>query len=386
MHPLVAPALLFLSNALMHITLFIRLPEIATGAGLDKAELGLAMLAGTVGTLLALPIAGTVTDRLTPRVAAASMLCANAAMMPLFALVPGWAIPVMFAVYTFIRSILEVAQNMVAIGIEHRTGKSVLSRSHGFWSVGLLVGSLLAGAIAGVGTVPALHQAIISGLVLVLMAGFLAIAPRSVPLSRLPGAERGPLFAVPTIPVLLVCAMVIGISLTEGTVYDWSVFYLQEVVGIDVATAGVVFAAFTVGMGGTRMVGDMLRARFSGMVLVRGSALVCIAGMTTLLLAEGPIVAGLGLFMLGAGVALNAPLGVTVISRLPGRSPSQNMAAMSLAMLIATFGVPAGFGYVAEYVGLAAVFAGLIPLLVLSFLMAPVAGRFRPRDAQPQPA
>lgn len=386
MHPLVAPALLFLSNALMHITLFIRLPEIATGAGLDKAQLGLAMLAGTVGTLLALPIAGTVTDRLTPRMAAASMLCANAAMMPLFALVPGWAVPVMFAVYTFIRSILEVAQNMVAIGIEHRTGKSVLSRSHGFWSVGLLAGSLLAGAIAGVGTVPALHQAIISGLVLVLMAGFLAIAPRSVPLSRLPGAERGPLSAVPTIPVLLVCAMVIGISLTEGTVYDWSVFYLQEVVGIDVATAGVVFAAFTVGMGGTRMVGDVLRARFSGMVLVRGSALVCIAGMTTLLLAEGPIVAGLGLFMLGAGVALNAPLGVTVISRLPGRSPSQNMAAMSLAMLIATFGVPAGFGYVAEYVGLAAVFAGLIPLLVLSFLMAPVAGRFRPRDAQPQPA
>lgn len=57
MPALLAPALLFFSNALMHITLFTRLPEIVGAAGLDKAQLGLALLGLPVGTVLALPVA-----------------------------------------------------------------------------------------------------------------------------------------------------------------------------------------------------------------------------------------------------------------------------------------------------------------------------------------
>ena len=60
---LLAPALLFFSNALMHITLFTRLPEISSAAGLDKAGLGLALLGLPIGTVLALPIAGRLNDR-----------------------------------------------------------------------------------------------------------------------------------------------------------------------------------------------------------------------------------------------------------------------------------------------------------------------------------
>lgn len=379
MPPLLAPALLFFSNALMHITLFTRLPQIAEGAGLNKAELGLALLGMPVGTLLALPIAGTMVDRLTPRVAAASMLLANAAMMPLFALSPAFFVPALFAAYSFIRTILEVGQNMVAIGTENATGKSVLSRSHGFWSVGLLAGSLAAGGLIGLGLTPAWHQATVSLSVALLISFFLVIAPRTAPLAA-PQSQKRQIFAITDRAVLLVCAMVIGISLTEGTIYDWSIFFLLEIVETDAATAGLVFAAFTIGMGTTRMVGDILRSRFPGATLVRGSAAICALGVVILLMADSAYIAGIALAILGAGVALNAPIGVTVVSRLPGRTPSQNMAAMSMVMLIATFGVPAGFGFIAETSGLRTVFAILLPLLALSFLLAPFAGR---RQATP---
>ncbi|GGA40520.1 MFS transporter [Pelagibacterium lentulum] len=371
---LLAPALLFFSNALMHITLFTRLPHIAESAGLNKAELGLALLGMPLGTLLALPIAGALVDRLTPRIAAATMLLANAAIMPLFALSPGFFIPILFATYSFIRTFLDVGQNMVAIGIETASGTSVLSRSHGFWSVGLFAGSLAAGGLIGLGLSPAWHQSAASLTVTLLIAFFLAIAPSNAVLAAPRGRKR-PIFAVPDRAVLLVCAMVIGISLTEGTIYDWSMFFLLEIVETDAASAGLVFAAFTIGMGATRMLGDSLRAHLSAATLVRGSACLGAVGVSILLMAENAYVAGLALAILGAGVALNAPIGVMVVSRLPGRSPSDNMAAMSMVMLIATFGVPAGFGFIAETAGLRVVFAILLPFLALSLLLAPVAGR-----------
>lgn len=374
MTALLAPALLFFSNALMHITLFTRLPEISGAAGLDKAGLGLALLGLPIGTVLALPIAGRLNDRLGPHVAAPVMLLVNALMMPFFALVPGLAAGLLFASYSFVRTVLEVAQNMVALGIERRTGVSVLSRSHGFWSVGLFVGSLAAGILAGSGATPLWHQIIASAVVALLMVVFWAVAPRDYPTLPTAGLKR-PAFAIPGRAILLIFAMTVGIGLTEGTVYDWSIFYMQDVIGSAPSTAGYVFAAFTIGMGVTRMMGDGLRMRFSNTTLVRGNVLMCACGIAVLLMSSGPIQAGLALAMLGAGVALNAPISVSVVSHLPGRSTAENMAALSMVALIATFGVPAPFGFVAEAVGLRIVFAALLPILAVGFLLAPVAGR-----------
>lgn len=374
MTALLAPALLFFSNALMHITLFTRLPEISGAAGLDKAGLGLALLGLPIGTVLALPIAGRLNDRLGPHVAAPAMLLVNALMMPVFALVPGLAAGLLFASYSFVRTVLEVAQNMVALGIERRTGVSVLSRSHGFWSVGLFVGSLAAGILAGSGATPLWHQIIASAVVALLMVVFWAVAPRDYPTLPTAGRKR-PAFAIPGRAILLIFAMTVGIGLTEGTVYDWSIFYMQDVIGSAPSTAGYVFAAFTIGMGVTRMMGDGLRMRFSNTTLVRGNVLMCACGIAVLLMSSGPIQAGLALAMLGAGVALNAPISVSVVSHLPGRSTAENMAALSMVALIATFGVPALFGFVAEAVGLRIVFAALLPILTVGFLLAPVAGR-----------
>ncbi len=371
---LLAPALLFFSNALMHITLFTRLPEISSAAGLDKAGLGLALLALPIGTVLALPIAGRLNDRLGPHVAAPTMLLVNTLMMPLFALVPGLAIGLLFASYSFVRTILEVAQNMVALGIERRTGVSVLSRSHGFWSVGLFVGSLAAGMLAGIGASPLWHQIIASAAVIFLMILFRAVAPHDFPAIPKAGSGRLP-FAIPGRAILLIFAMTVGIGLTEGTVYDWSIFYMQDVIGADPSTAGYSFAAFTIGMGVTRMLGDSLRMRFSDATLVRGNVVMCACGIAVLLMSPGPQQAGVALAMLGAGVALNAPIGVAVVSRLPGRSTAENMAALSMVALIVTFGMPALFGFVAEALGLRIVFAALLPILAVGFLLAPVAGR-----------
>jgi MFS family permease len=375
---LAPPALLFFCNALLFVSLFTRLPAIQEGLGVDKAMLGLALLGAPLGTFLALPIAGRVTERLTPRITAPLMLSIAAAITPVLTIVPILGFFLCFLLFGFFRTILDVAANMISTGIEQRTGRKILSRSHGFWSVGLLVGSLASGFLADRGVTPFVHQSGAALTVVLCCLIVLRIAPVEPRVTRATGAKRA-VFVMPDRIIILICVMVFGIGISEGAVYDWGIFYLREVLKADAATAGVLYAGFTIGMGATRLIGDKLRDMFGTMTLVRGSA-CCVAFGLLLLLSTGSIaVAAIALFLMGCGVALGFPLAVaTTIERGRG-SMADNLAALALTLLLANIGVPPLLGFVAEHVGLVASFAVLLPCLVLSFIMAPVAQGRLPR-------
>jgi predicted MFS family arabinose efflux permease len=372
MAQLLPPALLFFCNAMMHIALLTRLPEIAERAGMDKATLGLCMLGGALGTFLALPIAGRVTEALGPRWTAVTVISIIAVFLPMVSLMNAAGLAACFMVYSFLRTILDVGQNMLATKVERDTGRKVMSRCHGFWSVGLLAGSLLTGAVMALGIPPMLHQAGVGVLVLVVGQCVLRMLPPDHDTLLPPATARRGIFILPDVPILLICLMIFGISLMEGAVYDWGMFFIREVVGAGPFAAGLMMACFTIGMGATRLFGDNLRERFAPSLLVRGSVLCALAGLALLLLGHGWIFACVGLTMIGCGIALNAPLAVSTATKLPGRSPANSLAALSLCMLFATLGVPPSLGFVAEHFGLTICFALLVPFLLVSFVMAPV--------------
>lgn len=372
-----APALLFFCNAIVFVTLFTRLPAIQQSLGVDKAWLGLALLGAPIGTFLALPVAGRVVNALTPRVAAPLLLSAAALTTPFLTITPFWGFFLCFLLFGFLRTIQDVAANMIATGIEQRTGKKVLSRSHGFWSIGLLIGSLASGYLAEAGLSPFLHQ---SGAVLVVFLCCFTvwrIAPPDMQFAATAGKRQ--VFVLPDRIIILICVMVFGICISEGAVYDWGIFYLREVLSADASTAGILYALFTVGMGATRLVGDKLREKFGAKTLVRGSASGVAVGIALLLSAQGLWQAGIALFLIGCGVALAFPLAVaTAIERGQGQ-PADNLAALSLTLLLSNIGIPPLLGFVAEHAGLPASFGVLLPFLVISFIMAPVAQGRVPR-------
>jgi predicted MFS family arabinose efflux permease len=375
---LAPPALLFFCNALIFVSLFTRLPAIQDGLGVDKAVLGMALLGAPVGTFLALPIAGRVTARLTPRLTAPLMLSIAGLLTPLLTVVPIWGFFLGFLLFGFFRTIHDVSANMISTGIEQRTGRKVLSRSHGFWSVGLLAGSLVSGFLASREVSPLVHQ---SGAALVVVLCCLIVwkitpaEPRAV---HRPTGRR-PVFVLPDRIIVFICIMVFGIGISEGAVYDWGIFYLREVLQADAATAGVLYAGFTVGMGATRMVGDVLREKFRPLTLVRGSAACVAIGLVALLSTSGLPLAGAALFLIGCGVALGFPLAVATTVELGRGQTADNLAALSLTLLLSSIGVPPLLGFVAEHVGLVASFALLLPFLGVSVIMAPVAEGRVPR-------
>ncbi len=379
MTTLAPPALIFFCNSILFVSLFTRLPSIQAGLDVDKTVLGLALLGAPIGTLAALTVAGRITERLTPRITAPLMLTICAIIMPLITIAPIAPFFLLFILYGFFRTIMDVAANMVATGTEKRTGVKVLSRSHGFWSVGLLLGSLASGFVAARGVSPFIHQATASAFVMVACLVILRITPADISVSETkPATKRSTIFVLPDRTILLVCVMVFGICITEGAIYDWGIFFLQERAGADAATAGIIYACFTLGMGLMRLCGDSLRQRYGTMTLVRGSATMVILGLIGMLVTPGLALTGVAFFVIGCGIALGYPLAVaTTIERGRG-APADNLAALSLTLMLSTIGVPPALGFVAETFGLLASFAVLLPFAALSFVMAPVSQGERP--------
>lgn len=372
MKSLLPPALLYFSNAILFISLFTRLPAIQASMGIDKAMLGLAILCAPVGTFLALPLAGRINDRLTPRLTALIMLPIVAALSPALTILPVWGFAICFFLFGFFRTIFDVAANMISANIEHRTGTKVIARSHGFWSVGLLVGSLSSGFLAEKGFTPFSQQVMAACFTFAACAFVFWVTPQDPPAEVPPDRKRSA-YVLPDRTIILICVMVFGLCIVEGAIYDWGTFFLREQLKADPAIAGILYATFTVGMGLTRLSGDMLREQFGPIVLVRASAVSVAIGIILMVSTPNLTLAGVALFLIGCGVALAFPLAVSTTITLGKGQPSENLAALGLTLMLSTIGVPPLLGFIAEHVSLVATFVVLLPFVCMSFIMAPVA-------------
>ncbi|NDW00868.1 MFS transporter [Salipiger sp. PrR002] len=370
------PASIFFVNATLYVTLYSRLPGVTAAQGISPSALGLALLAQTLGTLLGFPLAARLIERFGARRVAGAMLLAALVLLPLAASgrladgLLGLALP-LFA-YGFAMAILEVAKNLIAARIEEKSGRNVISKCHGFWSAGLFVGAVLGGWAAARGVSTAAELTLLGAASLPLVVLLAARAGDPEPLVTAP--VDGPRFARPDAFVLGLLVLIAGFSITEGVVYDWSMFYLREELGLDAIGASRIYAAFTIGMFAARMGGDMLRARLRVRVLLRLMALTTLAGLGLCIFSPALWLGAAGLLvgfaLVGGGVALGAPVATSLAMRHPTRSATKTMAAYSLASLLALFAVPPLLGGLVETQG--AVWALVVssPLLVLVALAA----------------
>jgi fucose permease len=115
----------------------------------------------------------------------------------------------------------------------------------------------------------------------------------------------------------------------EGVMYDWSVLYLKQELGMAQAQAGIGFAVFSAAMAAARFGGDALRARLPEPALLRGGALVAGIAMAALLLIGHPVVALVGYAFVGVGLALVVPILFNAATRVPGVSRAAAIASVS---------------------------------------------------------
>jgi MFS family permease len=348
--PRLAVSTLFLVNGAVLASWLPHIPAVKARLTSGDGQLGLVLLAMAAGAVVALPAAGRMVGQVGSRLVSSAAAVALCLAMPLPVLSPSLpALVASLAVLGACNSMLDVAMNAQAVAVEQRLRRPIMSSFHALFSLGGVVGALLAGATMALGLSDLAH---VVGAALVALAAVVVALPGLVSVS--PAAARpAPTLARPQRGLLGLGLLALLGLLAEGAMADWSAVYLRDTLDASPAVAAVGFAAFSLAMTAGRFAGDALVARRGPRSVLRVSSAVAAAGLAAALLAAHPAAGILGCAVVGLGIANVIPVLFSAAARVPGVEPARGLAAVATTGYLGFLAGPPLIGVVAEAAGLA---------------------------------
>jgi MFS family permease len=259
-------ALLFFVNGMAVGSWLPRLPEIRDRLGLDLGTLGLTLALGGLGSLIGSSISGLIIGRFGSRRSAVVAALVVYLFLPLIAAVPTTSLlAVVLAFMGFVDAQADVGMNAVGVGFEEAVGRSVMTRLHGLWSLGTLVGSGLSALAILLGLRLGAQLLIMSVLGLSAALASVRLIAESPPRAR-EGQRSGRLAA----GLMLAGGLAVFV---EGAPFDWSALFLADVTGSGEALAGTGVIVFTAGMLAGRLAGDHVVDRFGAIRTLMSASL-----------------------------------------------------------------------------------------------------------------
>ena len=354
-----------------------RIPAIQQRLGLSEAELGIVLLGMSLGVLTGLSLAGGWVARFGSRpvtVTGFGVMCLVLPILPLAlnALLLG----MLLFLFGGAMSVMDVAMNEQAVFVERQAKKPLMSRFHGAFSIGGLLGALLGAAFAGAQMAPLLHflaAAVLFGI------GMWMAAPQLLPQTEV-HAKSGPVFRVPDRALWSLGAVALISSVGEGAMADWSAVYVAKVLESSGGTAALAFAAYSAAMTVARLSGDHLKAHFSLAAIVRTGGWIAVAGLVLVVFSNHIALTLIGFAVIGLGLANIIPIAFTAAGNYPGIPSGTGIAAVASIGYAGFLAGPPVIGLLAEGTSLRVAFASIIVLLVFLPLIAQAVSASQPLD------
>lgn len=357
-----AVPLLFLLLGAVFATWAARIPAIRDALQLNAAQLGVVLLCGGIGAVLAFPLAAGLVGRYGARRAAWFAGLWLLLMVPALAWSPsaGMLMTAMTGLGAA-ASCFDVAINAVGAAAEKAAGRSIMSQLHAWFCVGTLAGALLGSAMAAAGIAPALHFGVVAlALVVPLAIGYGALPP-----DRPDGRVARKHFAMPHGPLVALGVICFCGAMAEGSITDWSGVFMKDQLHTGEGAAPLAFAAFSALMLAARLVGDRLKDRFGARLLVTVGAALAALGLFIAVLALDAALTIAGFALAGAGLAGVFPF---VFSAAGRHGPTALAAVATMGYSGGLFGPPI-IGFIAHGFGLQAAL-GFIGLLSVAIALA----------------
>ena len=361
-----------------------RVPDVKDKLGLSDTHLGAALLAVAAGSMLFMPITGMLISRFGCR----RVLLWSSVGFSLALILPALvhdlpSLVIALAALGAALGSLDVSANAEAAARERASGRQIMGKCHGTYSIGAIAGALAGGAAAQSGAT-VLTNLLVLGLVLAIASLLLA---RGIPADA---AVEGSASAEDTRPGELVLpspalwglgAIAFCALMAEGAMVDWSAVYLREHVSADPLLAGAGFALFSAGMAAGRLLCDKVSEARGRLFVVQAGAIVSALAMGFSLLQENPVWAIAGFVAFGFGLSCILPVMFSIAgSGKTGMPPGAAIAALATTAYTGLLIGPALIGLVAGVVGLP---ASLMMMPALMLLIALVAGALPIIRSQP---
>ncbi|MEM7385787.1 MAG: MFS transporter [Verrucomicrobiota bacterium] len=365
--PVRAVFLTFVVNGALFGTWVSRIPSIQGKLGLNEAQLGLLLLGMSVGVLIGLALASGWISLFGSRAVTIVSFGLMVAALPCLALAPHalllWPLVLVFG---GAMSVMDVAMNEQAVFVERAAGQPLMSRFHGAFSVGGLLGALVGAPFAEAGIPPVLH---FPAAALIAIAGMGMAAPGLLVQTEKPGQPPDRLFCFPQRVLWPIGIVALISSIGEGAMADWSAVYVVEILRSSEGTAGLAYAAYSLAMTLARLGGDALKTRCSARMIVSLGGWVASSGLL-LIVASGDVpLALVGFALVGLGLANLIPIAFTAAGNFPGVPSSVGIAGVASIGYAGFLASPPFVGLLAEATSLRLAFVTLIVLLLsLPFL------------------
>lgn len=304
------------------------IPSVGTRYALDEAALSVVLLAVAVGTVSSLLIAGRVIARLGARNTVAVFGLSMSVSLGFALDYPSFGVLLAaMLVFGASMSLFDVAINTEGSVLEILDGRRIMSNLHGMFSVGGMAGAALTFALLDMNVAPSMQLHAV-GAGLAILAGVVSRAMLETHASAMQDSDVVH-FVWPKGVLLLIGILAFAGMTAEGILYDWSVLYLKEDVGMPQARAALGYATFTASMALARFGGDALRARYPERAVLGYSAAFAAAAMSLILISANAWIAFIGLAVVGAGLAPIAPILFNAATRVPGVSRAAAIASVT---------------------------------------------------------
>ncbi len=348
---LLSVAVQFFVNGLVVASFVPRLPEIRDRIDISTGTLGALLAIGSAAGLLGSLAVGRYIERFGTRrvliggalVLVASLALVGLATTPLLLLLALMGLSSMDV-------LVDSAMNSQGSWISGRRVVPVMNRLHGLWSLGTVVGGLVAAQAAASGVSLRTHLLVASAvfLAVVVFVGrgllatdeFVTEHAENIVVTGPSGRARRRL------PLVLL-GLASGCSIAmEMTSSDWAAFRLSDDFGAAAGVAGLAYVAFTVGMTSGRFGGDWLIARFGPQRVFNGAISTTVIALSAVSFAPNRWVV-LGAYVVaGLGIATQFPKLYDDAAKFPGR-PGAGLGALTGGSRLALLITPAVVGSLA---------------------------------------
>lgn len=340
-----APAFLYSCFSLVFSTWVTYIPYIAEKLEITEGKIGGSIFFMAFGSLTMLPVSNRLTDLLgVGRQALTGFTGYAIAMYGMF-LAPNYTL-LCCALFLFgmMSSVFAISLNSLTAVIEKQSGMFIMTGSHGFWSVGGMIGAATGSFIAGLLHRPLLHITILVTILLSIQYFWLSKEYIHIRTEKIERKKSG---KFPLKPLLGIASIGLVMMVSEGAIADWSALYLKKIVYMKSQFIGLGYALFSMGMAIGRFAGDALSRRLGSWKLLRLAIIISLCGFMLVIFAS-PFSAMPGFFIIGLGFSIIVPEVYRLASNIKEIRTADGVSFIAGTSNVGFLIGPAFLGFVAE--------------------------------------
>lgn len=404
-----------------------RLPAIRDGLDLTPGGIGLLLMCMTVASFISISASGLIVLRLGPKLTTRIGSCMVGAGLVVVGIGTSLAAnPLVVAAGLVVLGLgtasWNTASNVEGAALERELERHIMPHLHGAFSLGTVAAAGF-GAWAAAVHMPVFWHFLISGFVVtasVVTAGFwfrsektaqatTKFSPHETDTFRDP--STGPLPVITPTPAgqeggkatapldnkrlvalawrdrrtLLIGVLVLGLALAEGAAGDWVALALADGHGQSDAAGAVGYGVFVTFMTIGRFTGTVILDRFGRVLVMRWCSATAVVGLALFVFSPVPWLAFVALAVWGLGASLGFPVGMSAAADDPVHAAARVSVVSTIGYGAFLCGPPL-LGLLAEHFGILHSLLAPLALLVVSFFLAPLAGKQKASSVEPADA